>query len=301
MIKKIKDKYSFEMTSIILHSKCILLFITVVISFSCKFLKWDNSEKKEAIAKAFDYYLYAEDLAGVVPSGVSQDDSITIVRNYIENWISNKAVLRRAEKNLDDEKKIVSKQLEEYRNSLITYAYETELIRQKLDTSILEEEIVSFYNNHPQNFELKDNILKVIYLKLNKKSPKLEKVKLWYKSSAIKDREALEEYCHQYAINYYLDENTWLLFDDLIKEIPIKTYDKEQFLQNNRNIEIEDSSLVYLVSIKGFMIKNSLSPLSFERKNIINMIINERKLKLIEEMEHQTYEDARKSGDVEIY
>ena len=272
-----------------------------MISFSCKFLKWDNSEKKEAIAKAFDYYLYEEDLAGVVPSGVSQDDSISIVRNYIENWISNKAVLRRAEKNLDDEKKNVSKQLEEYRNSLITYAYETELIRQKLDTSILEEEILSFYNSHPQNFELKDNILKVIYLKLSKKSPKLEKVKLWYKSAAAKDREALEEYCHQYAINYYLDENTWLLFDDLIKEIPIKSYDKEQFLQNNRNIEIEDSSLVYLVSIKGFMIKNSLSPLSFERKNIITMIINERKLKLIDEMEHQTYEDARKSGDVEIF
>ena len=198
-------------------------------------------------------------------------------------------------------KKNVTKQLDEYRNSLITYAYETELIRQKLDTSVSEEEILAFYKNHPHNFELKDNIIKVIYLKLNKKSPKLEKVKQWYKSQAKKDRESLEEYCHQYAINYYLDDNTWLLFDDLLKEIPIKTYDKEQFLQNNRSIEIQDSSLIYLVDIRGFMIKNSISPLSFERKNIITMIMNERKLKLIDEMENQAYEEAKKTGEVVVY
>ena len=291
------------MASILTQSTFKYFFLTTLIlfCFACKFLSRDEGEKKDAIAKAFDYYLYQEDLIGLVPLGASREDSIIIVKNYIENWIRYKAVLRKAEKNLDDEKKSVDKQLEEYRNSLITYAYETELIRQKLDTSTSEEEILSFYKNHPQNFELKDNIIKVIYLKLNKKSPKLEKVKLWYKSTAKKDREALEEYCHQYAINYYLDDDTWLLFDDLLKEIPIKTYDKEQFLQSNRNIEIEDSSLLYLVSIHGFMIKNSTSPLSFERKNIVTMILNERKLKLIEEMERQTYEDAKKSGDVEIF
>ena len=291
------------MASFIKHSIFKYIFIILVFSFcfSCKYLKQDDNEKKDILAKAYDYYLYQGDLSGVVPQGASLEDSTEIVKNYIENWIRLKAVLHKAEKNLDEEKKNVSNQLEEYRNSLITYAYETELIRQKLDTLISDEEILSFYKNHPQNFELKDNIIKVIYLKLSKKSPKLDKIKEWYKSTNKKDREALEEYCHQYAINYFLDDNTWLLFDDLLKEIPIKTYDKEQFLQNNRNIEIEDSSLIYLVSIHGFMIKNSTSPLSFERKNIISMIINERKLKLIDEMEHQAYQDAKQSGDVKIY
>lgn len=116
-----------------------------------------------------------------------------------------------------------------------------------------------------------------------------------------KDRDALRDYCHQYALNYYLDENAWLLFDDLLKEIPIKTYDKEQFLQNNRLIEIEDSTNLYLVNIKGFMVKNSRSPLSFEKNNIRAMIINERKLLLIEEMEQKAFETAKKNGDAEVY
>ena len=281
--------------------KIIGLIIAILCCISCNLFRKQNSDRKDVVAKAFEYYLSEEDLSGIVPSGASKDDSVAIVKNYIDNWIRHKAVLHKAEKNLDDDKKNVTKQLDEYRNSLITYAYETELVRQKLDTSIDEKEILAFYKNHPQNFELKDNIIKVIYLKLNKKSPKLDKVKQWYKSHEKKDRELLEEYCHQYALNYYLDDNTWLLFDDLLKEIPIKTYDKEQFLENNRNIEIEDSSQIYLVNIQGFMIKNSISPLSFERKNIITMIMNERKLKLIDEMEHQAYQDAKKNGDVVVY
>jgi len=282
--------------------KQISLFILLILQFSaCSYFKRDTTEGKDAVARAYDYYLYPEDLQGLVPVGASREDSITIIKNYIDNWFRQKVVLRKAERNLDDEKKDVEKKLEEYRNSLLTYAYETELVRQKLDTVINEEEIAQFYKNNQDNFELKDNIIKVIYLRLNKKSPKLNKVKDWYKSNVKKDRQLLEDYCRQYALNYFLDDNTWLLFDDLLKEIPIKTYDKEQFLQNNRIVEIEDSSTIYLVNIKGFMVKNSISPLSFERNNIKTIITNQRKLKLIEQMEKQAYEDAKKGNDVEVY
>lgn len=286
------------MKYLIRHS---FFFTVLFISISCSYFRKSDKEGKDAIARAFEYYLYNEDLQGVVPKGASKQDSISIVKNFIDNWFRQKVVLHKAESNLDEEKKDVEKKLLEYRNSLVTYAYETELIKQKLDTVVSEDEILSFYKNNQDNFQLKDNIIKVIYLKLNKKSPKLSKAKEWYKSSSTKDRQLLEDYCHQYALNYFLDDNTWLLFDDLLKEIPIKTYDKEQFLQNNRVVEIEDSTTVYLVNIKGFMIKNSISPLSFERNNIKTMINNQRKLKLIEEMEKQAFEDAKKRNDVEVY
>lgn len=279
-----------------------LCLVTVsVLLVSCDYFKKQDDSNKEIIAKAFNYKLYREDVLPLIYKGISKDDSMIIVRNFIDSWIKQKVVLHTAEIYLDDEKKDVTKKLEEYRNSLITYAYENELIRQKLDTFVSEEQVVEFYKNNPQNFELKDNIIKVIYLKLNKNSPKLDKVKQWYTSSGEKERQALTEYCRQYAINYYLNDDTWLLFDDLLKEIPIKTYDKEQFLQNNRNIVIEDSMFVYLINIKGFMVKNSLSPLSFERKNIVSMIINERKLKLIEDLENEILQDAKRNGDITVY
>jgi hypothetical protein len=278
-------------------------FLSLLLIFfisSCKLFKKQDGDKRDAVARAFDKYLYTDDLKGMVPANTAKQDSIVIIKNYISNWIHQQVVLHKAESNLDEEKKDVDRQLEEYRNSLIRYAYERELIQQRLDTIVSDKEIEDFYNANPGNFELKSNILKVIYLKLNKKSPKLEKARQWFRSDQPHDRALLTDYCRQYALNYFLDDNTWLLFDDLLKEIPIKTYDQEQFLQNNRNIEIADSVNIFLVSIKGFKIKNSLSPLSFEKNNIRAMIINQRKLKLIEQMEKQAYEDAEKKGEFEI-
>lgn len=276
-------------------------FLLAQVLFSCAYFKKSDTEGQGAIARAYGFYLYPEDLAGLVPKNASRQDSISITKSYIDSWIRKKAVLNKAEANLAENQKDVAKKLEEYRNSLITYAYETELIRQKLDTNVTEQEIESYYNRNRNNFELKDNIIKVIYLKLGKDSPKLRKVKEWYRSEHPKDRQQLADYCRQYALNYYLDDETWLLFDDLLKEIPIKTYDKEQFLQNNRIIEIEEGNSIYLVNIKGFMIKNTISPLSFERENIRAMIVNQRKLALIEEMEKQAYEEARERGEAEVF
>jgi hypothetical protein len=286
-----------------MNKQFIKIFAMVsCIAASCQyFAKKSETKTKDAIARVYNQYLFPENLTGIVPSSASRNDSITVIKNYIDNWIHQQVVLHKAESNLDEGKIDVESQLQEYRNSLIRYAYEKALIEQRLDTNVSEKEIEEFYNANPGNFELKSNILKVIYLKLNKKSPKLNKVRDWYVSDDKKERELLKDYCRQYALNYFLDDDTWLLFDDLLKEIPLKTYDQEQFLHNNRNIEIEDSTTIYFVSIKGFKVKNSMSPLSFEKNNIRAMIINQRKLKLIAEMEQQAYDDAKKNDGFEIF
>ena len=278
------------------------IFFFLFFFASCKFFGDDNTDKKkDAVARVFDKYLYRSELIDVVPKGISYQDSITVAKNYIDGWIRQHIVLKKAESNLEENRKNVEKQLADYRNSLITFAYEKELIEQRLDTVVSDQEIEEYYNNNKTNFELKDNIIKVLYLKVNKKTPKLNKAKEWYKSEVPKDRQLLEDYCHQYALNFFLDDNTWLLFDDLLKEIPIKTYDKEQFLKNNRFIEIEDSTSLYLVNIKGFKIKDSTSPINFEKENIKNLILNKRKLSLIDEMDKKAYEDAMKNNEFEIY
>lgn len=267
---------------------------------SCSFFKHKDDDKKP-VAKAFDQYLYSSDIKGLVPKGVSSKDSIAIIKSYIDSWIRTQLVLNKAEKNLGDEEKNVEKQLDDYRTSLIIYAYEKSLINQKIDTVVTLLDVDKYYNIHQDDFQLKDNIIKVLYLKLAKNSPKIAQVKQWYKSTNPRDRKLLEDYCHQYAINYYLDDESWLLFNDLLKEIPIKTYDEEQFLKNNRYVEIEDSSNIYLVNISGFKIKESTSPLSFEKDNIKSIIINKRKLLLIEDMEKKVYDESLKNNDFKIY
>lgn len=278
----------------------LLLLFFVALFTQCKYFKKSKKQEGIVLARVYDSYLYLDEVIEQMPEKLHGKDSAEFVQNYAETWAKQQAVLLHAEKNLNEDQKDVEHELESYRNALITYTFEKELVNQRLDTSVGSAEIEAYYNKNPQNFELKDNIIKVIYIKVKKNAPKVNKVKEWYKSEKPADRKLLEEYCHQFAENYFLDESSWLLFDDLLKEIPIETYDKEQYLKNNRYIELTDSSSLYFVNIKGFKIKDSVSPLSFERDNIRNIILNKRKLAIIEGMKTDVYNEALNSNEIEI-
>lgn len=282
------------------HLPALLLYtLLLLLGGSCKQGGKIDADSEKIVARVYDKYLYADALRNIVPAGTSRNDSITIIKSYVENWIRQQSVVHRAEENLSDEQKEVDRKLEEYRNSLITYIYESALVNQKLDTAIRDEEIEKYYSEHPNNFELKHNIVQAFYLKVPKTAPKIEKVKSLYRSAQPKDRKQLEEYSFQFASDYYFNDEEWLQFDELLKKVPIKTYDQEQFLRNNRFIEIPDSNHIFFITIKGFKVKESLSPLSFERDNIRNLILNKRKLDLIREMEKDAYEDALQQKEIE--
>lgn len=278
-----------------------LYIFSVLLIGSCSYFQKDEKPQPGIVAKAFDRVLFVSDLASIVPKGSSHQDSITVVRSYINNWLKQQVVLKKAEDNLTEDQKDVNKELEEYRNSLITYAYERELISQRLDTSVSDDEITRYYNNHEANFLLKDNIVKATYVKVPRNAPKLDKVRTWYKSETARDSALLVDYCHQFATDFYMGSEEWLLFDDLLKKVPIKTYDKEEYLRNNRFIEVTDTSAIYFINIRGFKIKESISPLSFERDNIYSLIINKRKLELVDAMEKAAFNDAIRNNDIKIY
>jgi len=278
--------------------KYIFIILALFALASCS----SSKEKKgDVVARVYDEYLYKSDLAGLVPKGTPAKDSLATVKSFIDNWIKTKLLIHNAEKNLSSDQKDFDKQLEEYRNSLILYTYEKELIRQKLDTTVSDSAITKFYESNKAEFLLKDNIVKVWYIKMPIKSANTKAIKSLFKSDSESNKKALEEKCRQFAANYYLDDESWLLFDDLLKEIPIKTYDQEDYLKNHHYIEMQDSLYDYFVNIKDFQVKESMSPLSFEKENIRSIILNKRKLQLVEDMQNTLFKNALKEKDFEIY
>jgi hypothetical protein len=274
------------------------LFIApvLILLISCS-----GGEKKphDAVARVYDEYLSGAELEGIVPENVIGPDSTQMIRDYIDNWIRQKLLVHQAEKNLASAQKDFTRQMEDYRSSLIIFTYEQELVRQNLDTIVSDKEVSDYYTQNNSDFELKDNIVKVLYVKINK-DKQLNNFRQLIKSDRPADRKKLIELSNKYAVNSFLDDGSWLVFDDILKEIPIKTYNQEDYLKDNHYIEIEDSLYTYLLNIKGFMIKESVSPLSFEKDNISNIIINKRKMKLVEDMKKNLYNDAIKSEDFEI-
>ena len=276
------------------------LFIVIVslLGTSCSFF---DKGKGKRVARVGNDYLYESDVKQVVPAGYAGSDSLEVIQTYINQWIKEKLAVQEALDNIKEMPEDLDEQVENYKNSLILYQYQKELIDSKLVTNISNKEIEDYYAKNKANFELKNNIIKVVYVKVDKKNKDLEKVRKWIKSSEGSDRKNLEDWCLSGAINYYLDDNSWLIFDDLLKEIPIKTYDQEDFLENNRFVEIQDSTGLYLVNIKGFKTKNDISPISVEKENIKNILLNIRKLAIVKNMEEKQFKEASDKGKFEIY
>jgi len=238
------------------------------------------------LARVNKDYLYATELSGVVPAGTSAKDSILIVQNFINNWVHNKLILQKAKNNLLKKDLHFEKQLEEYQNSLIIYKYESKLISQTLDTVVTDPEIEKYYKENSSNFQLKDNIVKVYYARFDNALPELKTIRKLFNSNEPEDRDSLEKYIEKFSDLYYRDDETWILFNDILKYVPINTYNQEAFLQNN---------------FTDFMIKDGESPLSFEKENIRQIIINKRKLSIINKMRKDVYQAALTSNGFEIY
>ena len=277
--------------------KSILVLLIIITGCSAFFKK----KTEHAVARVYNDYLYESDLKSVIPKGTLAKDSISLAKSYIDTWIHQRLVIHQAEQNLTSDQMDFTQQLENYKNSLIIYTYENELVRQKLDTLVTDENIEMYYDANQQNFQLKDNIVQLQYVKLPLKSAFVKQFRKLLNSDNPVDKTRLSQQCEQYASDYFLDDQNWLPFNDLLKQIPIKTYNQEEFLKNHRELEYQDSAFIYLVRFRDFKIKESVSPLSFEKEHIRNIILNKRKIDLTRKMREDIFEHAQKKNDFEIY
>ncbi|MEY3842576.1 MAG: hypothetical protein RIR80_147, partial [Bacteroidota bacterium] len=87
--------------------------------------------KEKPIARVFDKELLPSDLINIVPKGTSKNDSIEIVKAYVENWVKQEVILKQAIDNANLDQAAIDLQLANYKNSLVIYAYEEQLVAQK--------------------------------------------------------------------------------------------------------------------------------------------------------------------------
>ena len=263
----------------------------------------DTVEKGRVIAEAYENELLDAEVIPLIPKGVSPEDSIIIVSNYINTWMQKQAILHKAILSmgeLTEDRMQIDKRIEDYRNTLIIYEFEKRYVVQHLDTIVKYEQVESFYNEHKKEFMLKDDIVQVAYVKFFTEEKNLKLVRKLLKSYKPDDIIKIKNISEENAVNYLLDDDTWILFDDLVKEIPIQTYNKSLYLKNNKYIEVKDSEYTYMLRVNQYRIRNNYSPMSFEYERISKIIINIRKMEMIEQLQNNIFEEAQKEGKVLI-
>ena len=261
---------------------------------------WGN-DRAQVIAEIGDNQLTWNEVSEVVPDNSTSEDSSALADHYIRDWITKQLIISKAESSLPDELKSFEEMIENYRSSLLIYAFEQEWVRQKLDTVVGEPEIEKYYNENEKNFQLKDYILKVKFTAIAADSKQLGALKKVFNSTKPEDLVKWQQLCVEIGASYYFNEEEWLKWDEFIQQIPMEVYDVEGFLKKKNTIEFEKNNNLYLISITDYQLAGSKSPISFETEKIRAMIINKRKLTLLENMRQDIYTKAEQDGDIKLY
>lgn len=278
--------------------KIFYVLICATVLISCKN---DRPDEDLILAEAYGAYYLKDDLKAEMPSFINPEDSSKVADQIIENWINQKVILNFAEQNLTSENSEFAQKLEDYKNSLIIYEYERELINQKLDTNISEEVIESYYNGNVDNFKLNSIVVRAWFVKVSIEAPEQQKTEKWFRSSDPEDFDKLYDYCQKYAENFYFEEDNWLYIQELLKEVPFKETNWEDFLKSNQNVKFESGSYLYFVRFFEHKLKGDISPIELEESKIKDLILNKRKIDLLKEMRDEVVRRAYQSGKINKY
>lgn len=277
----------------------LYLFTFLFLLMSACTLREDTG--KAPLARVGEKVLYDSDLQSVIPSGLSHDDSLMMAQDYIKKWIMNELLVGKAEENLSPGQKDLTKELMDYRNSMLTYRYKMELMLQKLDTTVSQQEISNYYNLYQENFVLDRTIVKAIFIQIPAEVSNPQQVKVFCEQVTDDNLKELQEYCTKFAITYDVFVDNWVDLDLIAAKMPEPVDNEKILLRRNNQIEMRDDDFYYLLCIIDFRLKSQTAPIEYVSESIRNLIINKRKIDFLKKLEEDVYNEGVRNNKFKVY
>jgi hypothetical protein len=207
----------------------------------------------------------------------------------------------KAEGNIPDSEKIRNL-VESYRKALVMHTYQEELVRQKLSDEISQSEIADYYEKNKSLFVLDKSIVKGLFIKVPLQSTGLADVRRWYKKNEQEAIEKLEKYSLRNAVTYDYFYDSWRPVDEIEALVPAKSWiGKDDYLNQNRNIELKDTAFVYFLHIEEFQGTGKQKPLDFASEEIKEILINLKRVEFINKVKEDLYRQASDKNKINYY
>lgn len=153
---------------IVVPSRSLILLVIIGILLSlngCDLIRMKkelspDEPGRQPVARVNDTYLYLDELAGIVSVNTPKEDSVARLSAYINSWIRKQVLINEALKRIDINEAEVERKILDYRYSLIGYQFQKLYIQQHMSDKVSDEEIEAYYNQHLDNFVLKQNIIR---------------------------------------------------------------------------------------------------------------------------------------------
>lgn len=285
-------------------SKSFIYLFLIFSSFllvNCSYFQQTNN--KQAIAKAGNAYLYAEDLPDLPTQIQSKEDSLVNLQRFIDKWALEKLLLDKAKFNLSKKQQENFDQMaEQYRIQLYINAYKDAFIETNSTASFSDEEIEVYYEEKKQNFKLKETLLKLRYLVIKSDLKDVDQIQQRFTDFTKEDQAYLQSKSLEFKA-LMLNDSVWIRLVDVKKQLPSIQEALSKHLSNGvqKPGVFQDSIFTYLVDVREVLTPNEVPPISYLKPTLKQILENKRKLELNKQLEKDIINDAIQNNEYETY
>tara|TARA_Y100000385_G_scaffold38578_1_gene35938 strand:+ start:15103 stop:15951 length:849 start_codon:yes stop_codon:yes gene_type:complete len=258
--------------------------------------------EQRPIARVNDALLYKDAIDFSFIESRSPSDSILYVQKIINEWATTQLLIDGAILNLNEETQASFEQLvEQYKSDLYISAYVEALVKKNINTLVSDQDLEEVYDRNKQLFILKDDLLKLRYVNVNSSISNLNEVKKRFQRFNAEDKIRLDSISIQFN-SFYLQDSIWIKSEQVISKItPLKFGFNKVLLKKPNFIQLKDSLGLYLMQINEVLERGSPAPIAYVSPTLKQIVINNRKLKLIKQLKSDIVNDAIKNKKFEIY
>jgi hypothetical protein len=277
-----------------MYSRLSFFLFSVLLFVSCAGNEKDAN--REALLEVEGRFLYRDQIEAIVPTNVSDADSLKMAEAYIRKWATDVLLYENAKRNIGDKSEIDAL-LEQYRKALTIHQYQQRLIQQRLPKIVSEDEILSFYEQYGSQFVLHEHVLKGLLLVVPAGTNELSKVRSWVRSGDAKAVEEIEKFSMKGALSYHYFYDYWMTFSELQKRMPLQA----DRLTTTGLIEYSDSARHYLLHVRELRKEGQTEPFETASGRISEIILNKLKSDFVSRFEDELYNDAVRSGTITFF
>ncbi len=268
---------------------------------SCK--EFNNNINDKVIARVDNDYLFSSDLQKLNYDYKSKEDSLITINSFINKWALERILLRQSLINLSEEKLTrIENLVQDYKFDLLANNYTEFVVSSKLDTILSSIETYDFYSKNLNNFKLNSPVYRVKYINFLKNNVDRRQITRSFKRFNDSDKRFIDSLSFQF-LDSFLADTIWLNKGELIKNIPFISSNnfEDYFLKKRKYFEIKGETDLSLFNIIESIEANQIAPFSYVENVVANIVLNKKKLDLIENFNNEILNDAIKTKKFEVY
>ena len=272
--------------------KKAVIFVSLLLVFTAC-----TTERGELWAEVNDHALYEYDAEEMMLTKQLSPENEAHVTQFVDDWIAMQLVNDETAELYPDTYRANTTKADVTLYQLNLFELENDYIRTHLDSTVTTDEIMDYYRKNRDNYLNQSFIVKALYIKIPDSIDAVKQIEKAFLLKNDKDRAEISKYANLYATNFYFEEEKWIFFEDLVRDVPITDGTKERMIIKKDHGIFTDNGNVYFLNILDYRIKNTNAPLEVEKETIRKIILKRRSNELRKQM-NQTIIDEIKSKHI---